>query len=72
MRYCVCANIGSDEEEAIDGIIPVFVSINDVCEFAEKAGLFIDLCSGLCALLCELDCKKWFCTVIRGHILLLV
>lgn len=58
MQYCVCTNIGSDEEKAIDGTIPVFVSINDVCEFTEKAGCFIGLRSGLCDLLCDSDCKR--------------
>lgn len=58
MGYCVCTNVGSDREKAVSGTVPVFVEINSISEFAETAGYFIGIRSGLCDLLCRCECLK--------------
>lgn len=58
MGYCVCTNVGSDREKAVPGTVPVFVEINGISDFAEAAGYFIGIRSGLCDLLCRSGCLK--------------
>lgn len=56
--FSVCTNVASKDEEVIPGTIPVFIKLNDIQEFAEEAGYFIALRSGLCDILCNCSCKK--------------
>lgn len=56
--FDVCTNVASKDEYAIRGTIPVFIKLNDIQEFAEKAGYFVSLRSGLCDILCNCNCKK--------------
>lgn len=57
MGYDVCTNIAG-KEKAIDGTIGLSVAIEMVCDFVQKAGIFIGLRSGLCDLLSGISAKK--------------
>ena len=56
--YSVCTNVGAVDGEAVQGTVPVFVHIKDMQQFAEKAGIFISLRSGLCDVVGNVNCKK--------------
>jgi len=58
LGYCVCTNLGSPREKEVLGTVPVHIEISSIQAFAEYAGCFIGIRSGLCDLLCTCRCFK--------------
>lgn len=46
--FCVCTNVASPEEKAVEGTAGIFIPYGLVIDFLDMAGYFIALRSGLC------------------------
>ena len=55
---CVCTNISSEGADALDGTIGVFMPLEAMIGFCDKAGFFVGSRSGLCDIVCGGDCTK--------------
>ena len=65
--YSVCTNLGSPDEEPLEGTEGVFIPYSELYDFLKLAGTTIQLRSGLTDLICEAECRKIILYPIESH-----
>lgn len=56
--FTVCTNSGGSGEPAVEGTVPVFVSLEIAPQFVERAGYFVGVRSGFCDIVSGTKAKK--------------
>ncbi len=56
--FKVCTNSGGSGEPAVEGTVPVFVSLEMAPQFVERAGYFVGVRSGFCDIISGTKAKK--------------
>lgn len=56
--FTVCTNSGGSAEPAVEGTVPVSVSLEIMPQFVEKAGYFVGVRSGLCDIVSGTKARK--------------
>ena len=56
--YTVCTNCGRDDEDAIEGTIPLYFDYKIAVPLLEKCGFFVGIRSGFCDVISSAKCRK--------------